>query len=243
MLGEWEGLISNLEKHIKASSTLDNLDKSSNLERHNKSKSPLHEQTSTHLARLGKENSEPAELNSSQQEVHKSEKDISQGCDQEKREREARELQKVEKKEEELSQDLNSSRSSPQMVACSICSVPIAPSHLEKHQEHCASLQKSFTAPPPSKPVNSRPQLPKLVYALLKETELRKKCKEAGLNWKGDKNTLTKRHKRFSLLYNVEREADRPRPNAVLAAQVATYLLLLPSNALTYRWPGRSRKS
>ena len=171
--------------------------------------------------------------------VHSDEKDISQGG---YKEGGVKEVQKGEKKGE-LSQDLIPSRSSQQTVACSICSVPIAPSHLEKHQEHCASLQKSFTAPPPSKPVNSRPQLPKLVYALLKETELRKKCKEAGLNWKGDKNTLTKRHKRFSLLYNVEREADRPRPNAVLAAQVATYLLLWSSNALTCRWPGRSRRS
>ena len=107
-------------------------------------------------------------------------------------------------------------------MACSICSVAIAPAHLERHEERCANLQKSFTAPPPLKPISSRPQLPKLVYALLKETELRKKCKESGLNWKGDKNTLFKRHKRFSLLYNVEREAERPRPNAVLAAQVAS---------------------
>ena len=156
--------------------------------------------------------------------VHSDEKDISQGG---YKEGGVKEVQKGEKKGE-LSQDLIPSRSSQQTVACSICSVPIAPSHLEKHQEHCASLQKSFTAPPPSKPVNSRPQLPKLVYALLKETELRKKCKEAGLNWKGDKNTLTKRHKRFSLLYNVEREADRPRPNAVLAAQVETYYCFCP---------------
>ena len=218
MLGEWEGLITNLEKHIKVSSALERLEKSSN-----KLRSPLHEQqTNTLLAKPGKENSEPAQSYKScqqgEEDVHWVEKNISQSGDQERQD-----CSKSEK-EKELSHDFNTSSSSQQTVACSICSVPIAPAHLEKHQERCASLQKSFTAPPPSKPPqNSRPQLPKLVYALLKDSELRKKCKEAGLNWKGDKTTLTKRHKRFSLLYNVEREAERPRSNAVLATQVHTY--------------------
>ena len=220
MLGEWEGLISSLVK----------LDKSSNLAKHNKldeSRSPLHEQTNTHgKENPGKENSEPAQLYRSQQAVVEGEEDVQRGGKKTNHEggekwqqastSEAREGQKG----EELRYDPNLSSSSQQTVACSICSVAIAPAHLEKHEERCAGLQKSFTAPPPLKPVSSRPQLPKLVYALLKETELRKKCKEAGLNWKGDKNTLIKRHRRFSLLYNVEREEERPRPNAVLAAQV-----------------------
>ena len=222
LLGEWEGLISSLVK----------LDKSSNLAKHNKldeSRSPLHEQTNTlSKENPGKENSEPAQLYRSQQAVVEGEEDVQRGGKKTNHEggekwqqastSEAREDQKG----EELRYDPNLSSSSQQTVACSICSVAIAPTHLEKHEERCAGLQKSFTAPPPLKPMSSRPQLPKLVYALLKETELRKKCKEAGLNWKGDKNTLIKRHRRFSLLYNVEREEERPRPNAVLAAQVAS---------------------
>ena len=193
LLGEWEGLISNLE-------TLDK---------------------KTPLARSGKENSELAQLGGIEgdDEALRAGKEVDQGSEQgnweTQRNGEARDVSKHD--------ELNSSSSSQKTVACSVCSVSVAPVHLERHQQHCASLQKSFTAPPPSKPLSSRPQLQKLVYALLKDSDLRKKCKEAGLNSKGDRNTLIKRHKRFSLLYNVEREAERPRPNAVLALQVESY--------------------
>ena len=208
LLGEWEGLISNLEK-LKKFSTIEKLDKPNN--KLEKPRLPLCEQTNTLKEKQGKENSEPAQLSGQSKESSKKGDKVDQ------------ETPKGEVSEEFSHNDEpNSSSSSQRTVACSICSVAIAATNIEKHEERCASLQKSFTAPPPSKPGNSRPQLPKLVYALLKETELRKKCKEAGLNWKGDKNTLIKRHKRFSLLYNVEREAERPRPNAVLAAQVSS---------------------
>jgi len=78
LLGEWEGLITNLEKHIKVSSALERLEKSSN-----KLRSPLHEQqTNTLLAKPGKENSEPAQSYKScqqgEEDVHWVEKNISQ---------------------------------------------------------------------------------------------------------------------------------------------------------------------
>ena len=241
MLGEWEGLISSLVKLDKSSSQV----KKNSHHKLDELRSPLHEKTNTlGKENPGKENSEPAQLYTSQQlvvegeeDVQKDGKKVSCGGDEDRQDTskfEAREVQNCERKEEF---DPNLSSRSQQTVACSICCVAIAPAHLEKHEEHCASLQKSFTAPPPSKPLNSRPQLPKLVYNLLKETELRKKCKEAGLNWKGDKNTLIKRHRRFSLLYNVEREAERPRPNAVLVAQVTSCIdVFILSNFFICRW-------
>ncbi len=42
----------------------------------------------------------------------------------------------------------------------------------------------------------------KLVYHLLKESELRKRLKEKGLDAKGDKRTLIARHQRFAALWN-----------------------------------------
>ena len=90
--------------------------------------------------------------------------------------------------------------------------------HLPRHQQTCAAL---LAAPAPPAPPPQRPQLPKLVYALLKEPELRRKLKELGLNTKGDKQVLVKRHKRFCLLYNVERDAGRHRADSWLAARVA----------------------
>ena len=61
----------------------------------------------------------------------------------------------------------------------------------------------------------------KTVYSLLKEPELRKKCKEVGLGHKGDKHALAKRLNKLKLLYNLKGEEARPRPYMVLVMQVA----------------------
>ena len=61
----------------------------------------------------------------------------------------------------------------------------------------------------------------KTVYSLLKEPELRKKCKEVGLGHKGDKHALVERLNKLKLLYNLKGEEARPRSNMVLGMQVA----------------------
>ena len=200
LLGEWEGLIRNLENFCVRSNKANKC---------NNETSPLVDQTNVSR---GKENAEPSTLNSE----GKGEKENVRHVEGE--------LENPEVKESGPEEaDLVRRRSSSggqSTVPCSICGVQVSTAFLERHEEQCVRLKNSSTGPPSQKPPNSRPQLPKLVYALLKESDLRKKCKEVGLNWKGDRNTLIKRHKRFVLLYNEEREAVRPRPNAVLAAQV-----------------------
>ena len=200
LLGEWEGLIRNLENFCVRSNKANKC---------NNETSPLVDQTNVSR---GKENAEPSTLNSE----GKGEKEKARHVEEE--------LENPEVKESEPEEaDLvrrRSSSSGQSTAPCSICSVQVSTAFLERHKEQCVRLTNSSTAPLSQKPPNSRPQLPKLVYALLKDTDLRKKCKEVGLNFKGDKNSLIKRHKRFVLLYNEEREAVRPRPNAVLAAQV-----------------------
>ena len=201
LLGEWEGLIRNLENFCVRSKKANKC---------NNETSPLVDQTNVSR---GKENAEPSTLNSE----GKGEKEKARHVEEEL---ENPEVQESGPEEADIIMRRNSSSSGQSTAPCSICSVQVSTAFLERHQEQCARLRNSSTAPPSPKPPNSRPQLPKLVYALLKDTDLRKKCKEVGLNFKGDKNILIKRHKRFVLLYNEEREAVRPRPNAVLAAQV-----------------------
>ena len=42
----------------------------------------------------------------------------------------------------------------------------------------------------------------KLVYHLIKESDLKKKLKDEGLDFKGDKKTLIARHQKFTVLWN-----------------------------------------
>lgn len=49
----------------------------------------------------------------------------------------------------------------------------------------------------------------KVVYHLMKESELRKKLKDEGLDTKGDKKTLIQRHQRFAVLWNAQCQSVR----------------------------------
>ena len=60
----------------------------------------------------------------------------------------------------------------------------------------------------------------KTVYFLLKEPDLRKKCKEVGLGHKGVKHALGKKLNKLKQQYNQKVEEARPRPNMVLWMQV-----------------------
>ena len=61
------------------------------------------------------------------------------------------------------------------------------------------------------KPIVKRKPLPKLVYNILKDSDLRKKCKELGLNAKGDRRLLVKRHQKYCIIYNSECDLTKPR--------------------------------
>ena len=106
-----------------------------------------------------------------------------------------------------------------QRTPCNVCSVPIPEKNLKIHQETCGVVTKSRKEPS----ILRRPKaLPKLVYALLKDTELRKKCKEFGLTSKGEKSLLTKRLQKYTLLYNTEILLENPRSPLQIAMQVLT---------------------
>ena len=82
----------------------------------------------------------------------------------------------------------------------------------------CESLLETSSGRPTV--ARARKDAIKTVYSLLKEPELRKKCKEVGLGHKGDKHALVKRLK-LKLLYNLKGEEARPRPNKMVGMQVA----------------------
>ena len=105
----------------------------------------------------------------------------------------------------------------PNRTPCPVCSVPIPDRAINQHVEKCLSTRK---APPVVQPVKKRSALPKLVYALLKDKELKNKCKEFGLNPKGDRKSLTSRLQKYTLLYNTESQLDKPRSKMMILMQV-----------------------
>lgn len=68
--------------------------------------------------------------------------------------------------------------------------------------------------------VQKRKPLPKLVYTLMPEKELRQRLKEWNLSTKGDKASLVKRHHDFVLLYNAECDSIKPKSAAQIAREV-----------------------
>eukprot|EP00092_Neocalanus_flemingeri_P018632 GFUD01020177.1.p1 GENE.GFUD01020177.1~~GFUD01020177.1.p1 ORF type:complete len:780 (+),score=229.16 GFUD01020177.1:45-2384(+) len=113
----------------------------------------------------------------------------------------------------------SSSASQPTRTPCPVCQVSIPDRTINLHVEKCLSTRK---APPPPliQPTKKRAALPKLVYALLKDSELKKKCREFGLNPKGDRKGLIHRLQKYTLLYNTESQLDKPRSRMEIVMQV-----------------------
>ena len=105
---------------------------------------------------------------------------------------------------------------SSERSSCPVCSVNIPRANLTKHVETC--LQNKQNPQTVKKP---RPNpLPKLVYSLLKDKDLRSKCKEHGLNAKGEKSLLIARLKKYRLLYNDNIISENPKSPLELSMQV-----------------------
>ena len=59
-----------------------------------------------------------------------------------------------------------------------------------------------------------------MVYNLLKDSDLKKKCKEFGLNAKGERRLLISRLQKYTLLYNTEILLDNPKSPLLISMQV-----------------------
>ena len=121
----------------------------------------------------------------------------------------------------------NSSQSKKEVSPCEVCKVEIPTRNLNLHTEKCRKSAKVGMKKESSFIRKRPPPLPKLVYSLLKETELKKKCKEFCLNPKGDRKLLESRLKKYTLLYNTELMLENPKSQLQIAMQVIKIQILV----------------
>lgn len=102
--------------------------------------------------------------------------------------------------------------SSSDQVSCPICQSNMKASLINSHLDMCLSRPSTtHTRPDVVAVPERRKPLPKWIYTIMKESELKKKLRELGLSSVGDKATLIARHKAYTILYNAECDAASPR--------------------------------
>lgn len=94
-------------------------------------------------------------------------------------------------------------------VQCPVCQASMKESVINIHLDSCLSKKQEKRKP-----------MPKLIYNLMKDAELKKRLRELGLSATGDKTTLINRHKKYTILYNSECDSANPRPVIELKAQL-----------------------
>ncbi|KAL2715156.1 E3 ubiquitin-protein ligase RAD18-like [Vespula squamosa] len=103
------------------------------------------------------------------------------------------------------------------VVTCPVCKVNVLEKNINRHLDDC--LKREVTKDKPVKPKSKRKPLPKLVLSLMKEAEIKKKLKELGLSYVGDRKVLELRFQRYTTLYNAECDKDDPRSVSELIKQ------------------------
>ncbi|XP_071455744.1 E3 ubiquitin-protein ligase RAD18-like [Hetaerina americana] len=106
------------------------------------------------------------------------------------------------------------------LVPCPVCNVDIPERNINVHLDKCLAKSKEIPQESVSTEVDRRKPLPKLVYPLLQEKDLKKKLKDLGLSTLGDKKALVNRHQRYIVLYNSECDSLNPRPVPEIVEQV-----------------------
>lgn len=111
-------------------------------------------------------------------------------------------------------------KSSGGQVPCPVCRTNVKQSMINQHLDSCLTSGGAAPGPQPAppEPPPKRKPLPKYIYNLMKDAELRRKLKELGLSSSGDRATLVARHKQYTILYNAECDAVSPRPVEELRA-------------------------
>ncbi|GIY16441.1 hypothetical protein CDAR_170442 [Caerostris darwini] len=121
-------------------------------------------------------------------------------------------------------------------VSCPVCYKPVNKDSINCHLDKCLQLQQKES---------KRKALPKLVYHLLSDKDIRKKLKEHGLSTSGHRKALIHRHKSFVTLYNSNFDSLDPKtvPELVLEIEhqeleervnyVPTKPVLLPRNDIS----------
>ncbi|ETE69188.1 E3 ubiquitin-protein ligase RAD18, partial [Ophiophagus hannah] len=92
---------------------------------------------------------------------------------------------------------------------CPVCGVPVQELHINNHLDSCLTRDEKKDSLRSSG--QKRKLLPKLVYSLLSDRDLRKRLKEHGLSTHGTKQQLIKRHQEFVHMYNSECDSLNPK--------------------------------
>ncbi|XP_016065501.1 PREDICTED: E3 ubiquitin-protein ligase RAD18 isoform X3 [Miniopterus natalensis] len=103
-------------------------------------------------------------------------------------------------------------------VECPVCGVSILEDHINKHLDNCLSREEKKESLRSS--VQKRKPLPKTVYNLLSDRDLKKKLKEHGLSIQGNKQQLIKRHQEFVHMYNAQCDALHPKSAAEIVQEI-----------------------
>ncbi|XP_058419218.1 E3 ubiquitin-protein ligase RAD18 isoform X3 [Diceros bicornis minor] len=94
-------------------------------------------------------------------------------------------------------------------VDCPVCGVSIPENHINTHLDSCLSREEKKESLRSS--IHKRKPLPKTVYNLLSDRDLKKKLKQHGLSIQGNKQQLIKRHQEFVHMYNAQCDALHPK--------------------------------
>ncbi|XP_076972792.1 E3 ubiquitin-protein ligase RAD18 [Tamandua tetradactyla] len=103
-------------------------------------------------------------------------------------------------------------------VDCPVCGVNIPENHINKHLDSCLSREEKKESLRSS--VHKRKSLPKTVYNLLSDRNLKKKLKQHGLSVQGNKQQLIKRHQEFVHMYNAQCDALQPKSAAEIVKEI-----------------------
>ncbi|GAB1291138.1 E3 ubiquitin-protein ligase RAD18 [Apodemus speciosus] len=122
-------------------------------------------------------------------------------------------------------------------VSCPVCGVSIPENHINKHLDSCLSREEkkeSLRSPgcgfgnqwlvetikKQKFSAHKRKPLPKTVYNLLSDRDLKKKLKQHGLSVQGNKQQLIKRHQEFVHMYNAQCDALHPKSAAEIVQEI-----------------------
>ncbi|KAJ6668292.1 hypothetical protein lerEdw1_015669, partial [Lerista edwardsae] len=94
-------------------------------------------------------------------------------------------------------------------VECPACGVPVQEQLINKHLDSCLIRDEKKDSLRSSG--HKRKFLPKVVYNLLSDRDLKKRLKEHGLSTHGTKQQLIKRHQEFVHMYNAECDSLNPK--------------------------------
>ncbi|XP_064400498.1 E3 ubiquitin-protein ligase RAD18-like isoform X3 [Halichondria panicea] len=107
-------------------------------------------------------------------------------------------------------------------VPCPVCSQLVSETFINSHLDSC--LNRSLIQKPPTPTCSSQHKacykLPNLVFAPMKDRELRKKLKTYGLSHQGQRHALIDRLREFTLHYNAQCDSSNPKTMSKVATEV-----------------------